>query len=292
MKLGFSILSYLPPDAVFLQLLKQIGTWPGASMAIHHDSYQTPIPTVFSQLGALLTNKVYRTYWSHLNNVLATVETLKTLMNQAEKPDWVFTLTPNDLPIKGHNYITNELTNTNANALVDFREVNIANPATDLDTWLATELEHPIQFKMPFVSKKGTLYSRPVRRPVRRKHPFDNDLPFCHGSNWFTLRADVVDWLLDQNIEAHPATQFYKRFAHKTEMHPCPQEVILQSILNKCPFIKKTGNTRRFIDWEGGANYHPANLNLLHLDAINQSDAFFARKFVVGHSDALINKIK
>lgn len=100
--LGFHILTYQPPDELFISLLDTLKQLPNkVSIALHHDYHQSDFPQeVIDKYDLLVVKKPHRTYWSHINNVLATFDAIELLYNQEDKPDWYIALTPNCYPIK------------------------------------------------------------------------------------------------------------------------------------------------------------------------------------------------
>ncbi|MEL6812396.1 MAG: hypothetical protein AAFP76_13780, partial [Bacteroidota bacterium] len=71
----------------------------------------------------------------------------------------------------------------------------------------------------------------------------------------------------------------------------CAEEIYFQTVLMNSPLAERVvSNNLRFIVWEQGSS-SPAMLNETHLDAVVQSDAFFARKFESKTSRALLDRL-
>ena len=123
-------------------------------------------------------------------------------------------------------------------------------------------------------------------------------LPVYHGSQWWVLTCNCIAFIQDFLADRPSYTDFFK-------YTNCPVEMFFHSIVKASPFaasisqdfecvattgsaIKQSPNVygAHYIDWSTRAR-SPKTLDLADLDALNQSQALFARKFMKGHSDAL-----
>lgn len=128
----------------------------------------------------------------------------------------------------------------------------------------------------------------------RRDSPL---LPVYHGSQWWILTDGCIAFIQDFLADRPSYADFFK---HTN----CPVEMFFHSIVKASPFSasisqdfeRMAGSAialpspnvygAHYIDWSTRAR-SPKTLDLSDLDALNQSQALFARKFMKGSSDGL-----
>lgn len=295
MKLGFYILSYQSPDPVFLRLLSRLRELPNSDIVIHHDLHQSDFPKDLIQKYDLrLVEKPHRTHWSHLNNVIATFDALTLLYNQPQPPDWYIALTPNCYPLKSAEHILDFFANTCEDYYLDVREVQPNNFPIPLDQWFYEGFHKRIAFYIPFISRKLKFYWRPVK--VDRKPgevPFSKSFRLFWGSNWMMLnRRTLEEAILKANPYQHPLVNFYKKYITGDNQHPCPQEVIIPSLICNTSGIKgDMGNNCRYINWTGVSGWSPNTISMSYWEDLRSTEALWARKFSPGVSDEVMDKI-
>jgi hypothetical protein len=292
-KLGFHILTYQEPGQFFLKLLDRLRELPNVDIVLHHDTHQSSFPQeIVEKYQLKLVEQPRRTYWSHLNNVLATFDALFLLYNQPNPPDWYIALTPNCYPIKKIEEIVNFFENTELDYYMENREVVYGKPVIDIDEYIADAFYKREIAKIPFISKKGNFYWRSIKKS-RKNVPFNETFKLYHGSNWMMFNHKTMQAIAEQNPYEHFLVKFYKENITGTNQHPCPQEVIIPCLIRNAPISLKGDNNYayRYINWEGAKDWHPNTLTLKHLEAILKSDALFARKFSDKEGDELVNYI-
>lgn len=290
MSIGFVILSFQEPDEAFIRLLGHLSKYPKARVIIHHDCHQSAFPQALIDRFSLTLFSGYRTYWSHLNNVLATIHAFRILEKEG-LPDWTMTVTPSCYPAMPLERIAQDLEKTQYDTLIDMRAIDLYRPASALDRWIAKDIKNMRLAKIPFLSRHGKVYRRQLWWPrAKNTLPFDEDYLAYHGSNWLSLSKNALQALLEQNPEEHPVTKFFTSFAGHGDMFPCPQEVIIPSILGNLG-LDNSIQSKRFIDWEGVTDWSPHWLDLGHFEAIAQGQYHFARKMHPKKSLALMDKI-
>lgn len=293
--LGFLILSATQVDTHLLNLLDRLIEFPDAAIAVHHDYAQAgqfPLDVV-KKYNILLTNHSYKTYWSHINNVYATIDGLKLLYDQSPKIDWFITLTPSCYPIQKMDNIQYFYNICEYDALIDMHHIGYSDRFVDLDKYLIRDFTSQPWFKMPFFTKKGSFYWKTLRKKINStNHPFiNNNLPY-QGSNWLSINRKVVKEIIDQNVINGDLFQFYKEhIACLPDMHPCPQETILQTFIGNLKGISIDYNNYRYINWNDSKSWSPNILDLSYWDDIVKTNAHWARKFQKGKSDALREQI-
>lgn len=106
------------------------------------------------------------------------------------------------------------------------------------------------------------------------------------GSSWFTFSLEMLKEILKE-VQANKAFYNYFRYTQ------CSDEIFFQTlIVNRLPFLleKTVNDNLRYIVFDKNTG-RPFDNTLEHFDAFKQTDAFFARKFVPGISDAVMKKI-
>ncbi|SDL59985.1 Core-2/I-Branching enzyme [Catalinimonas alkaloidigena] len=292
--LGFYILSYQPPDPVFLKLLARLREIPGAVIAVHHDYEQSDFPTeVIEQYQLQMVPQSRRTYWSHLNNVLATFDVLKVLYEHPNHVDWFVALTPGCYPIKKAEEIVQFFAEAKEDYYLDIREVTYKQPKIELDKWIADGLYKEEMLKIPFLSKKGHFYWRSIyKERAQEQLPFNDKFKLYHGSNWMMMNRKVVEKLWEDSPYHHALVNFYQKHIHGEDQHPCPQEVIIPSLIGNLKEVNGiVTENYRYIDWKEASDWHPNTLTIRHWEALKTSDALWARKFNFPESTELLEKI-
>ena len=282
MKLAFVILSCDYPTAHFNRLLQRLSMFGNSAVYIHHDYSQNQFDNSLKErYNIVLSDKTYITHWSHINNVKATWDIFKNAMN-GFNPDWIITITPTCYPVKTVDEIESFLQDTEYDGFMTFRKVT-STPDWELDKWIYRDMYHH-KITLPIIN-------RPIY--VKRKAsevPFNSDFAIWHGSNYFMLNNKAVSSLLGEEATYQRLVHFYDGF--KTDdQHPCPQEIVIQSILmNNCKHLKINGDYLRFIKWREGI-WSPEYLDEKYFNEIRSSNALFARKFKSPLSDSLTDLI-
>jgi hypothetical protein len=103
------------------------------------------------------------------------------------------------------------------------------------------------------------------------------------GDWWFTVNAKAAAKLIASRQE-HEAlrTRYADVFA--------PEESYSHTVLGNDPAIKLCTDNKRYADWSL-QQPHPRELELRDLSAIQTSGCHFARKLVLGKSDALLDAL-
>ncbi|WPY97909.1 beta-1,6-N-acetylglucosaminyltransferase [Christiangramia sp. OXR-203] len=109
--------------------------------------------------------------------------------------------------------------------------------------------------------------------------------PVYGGSTWWSLNKNAAEYI-KQFQNQHPG--YLKRFRHTL----CSEEFYFQTILMNSP-LKNTirNNNLRYIDWKPRNGNNPAILDLTDLAKLQNSDAFFARKFELPISKELLTQL-
>ncbi|TDH20837.1 hypothetical protein EXU57_20805 [Segetibacter sp. 3557_3] len=295
MRLGFLILSCNEPDEIYTKLLTFLSGFSNAITYVHHDFNQSSLSAEFiSQQQIEIVKPHYKTYWSHVNNVLATIEGLRQMIKSSAPPDWFITLTPNCFPIKSKQEIETFFNNAVDDAYIDMHRVKDGNFG-ELDKWLLRDMEKQLWFRLPFLNRKAQPVFRNVRRkiPVARNPFLNGTYEYYHGSNYFFLNKTAALKLVNEDSLISDLIQFYHRYIiANPNMHPCPQETIIQTFLANQPDLKINFNNYRFIDWNNAVNWSPNWLTKRHFPEIKNTDGIWARKLRYPESKTLVDEIE
>lgn len=294
-KLGFLILSAAPVDVQFIALLDKLFLFKMSSIVVHHDSIQGGVfpVEIIQKYNITLVQPEYRTYWSHLNNVLATIDGLQVLYDLALDIDWFLTITPTCYPIKPIGVIQEFYDNCEFDALIDMHQVGHSDHFRELDSFLLRDFTHQPCCKLPFLSKDLKFYWRTFRKKLNiNPHPFlDIRIPF-QGSNWLSINRRIVKHIIDADLKNGDLVSFYKNnVVANPDMHPCPQETILPTFIGNLVDVKILHDNYRYINWAGSTDWSPNILTMSHLDDIIKCKAHWARKFNDGASAQLLKNI-
>jgi len=108
---------------------------------------------------------------------------------------------------------------------------------------------------------------------------YEHYAPFYGGSQWWSLRQDVIEKILDYH-DNHPGLARYYKHVF------CSDELYIQHLLVNCGFEAQIQNdNRRYIDWSGANSQSPRNLQREDWAKVRQSGAFFARKFQLSEEE-------
>lgn len=290
MKIAFVMLSHRPPDSVFRRLLGRVREIPDAQIGLHHDFGQSVLPDGFAtDFGIRLVEDWMPTQWGHATKVPATLKVFR-LLYESTDAEWFVTLSPNCYPVQATGKIVDVFEGSQADVHMQFHRVTRDAPPGMLRNKYRFLFTRPVG-RVPCITRSGRFYLREVRVPLRRENtPFREMDPF-QGSDWFALRRNVVGRMLAARLDKGPVLKYLAQINEHPRTTVSPIEMVIQTFVGNQQGISIEPKNHRFIDWENAKNYHPNTLTMRHWEAIRDSDALFARKFVAGESDELLDRI-
>ena len=117
--------------------------------------------------------------------------------------------------------------------------------------------------------------------PFRRSLPFEGHL--FGGTSWFNLTRDAVEYIL-QYVQT-------KNVLEKVKYTTSVDEVFFQSVLLNSRFADSCKcSDLRFADW-GLHGSNPKTLEQSDFQKLQDSTAFFARKFDQSHDSEIIQSV-
>ncbi len=162
-RLGFLLLNSAPITNHFIRLLEALNRFKESSIVIHHDVEQAgEFPEEIRQrFNLIILKHSYKTYWSHVNNVYATIDGLEELYKQTLTIDWFITLTPSCYPIKAIEHIEAFYNQCDKDALIDMHVIGGSKEFEQLDVYLKRDFKEQPWFNIPFISSRGKFYILP-----------------------------------------------------------------------------------------------------------------------------------
>lgn len=296
MTIGFVILSHRSVDWYLLaKLLPRLRELGDVEIVVHHDTYQSPTDTLLlKKYGVHLLPAIERTNWSHISKVMAIIRGLKHLSQLSNQPNWYATLSPSCYPIKSSSKITAQISILRSDFYIDMRQVNFQSTGMELDKHVEEAISKKVMGYIPFISKKGDFYWRPIKVfRSKREIPFNKEFKIFHGSDWFLLNQKSVSYLLEVFTHQHPLVKFYlEGFSKKGIQTPSPVEIVIQSLLGNATELVGAYHNWHYIDWSGVRDWHPHILTERHWSDIMTSKALWARKFDLVQSAGLRTRLE
>lgn len=296
MIIGFVLLSHQNPR----QLARLVGTlnrlYDNPPIACHHDSSQSPLDPRDFPANVSFVTPSFRTGWGKWPVVDGMLAALRLLYDKAD-PDWFALLSAADYPIASAERVRADFAASDADALIDYREVGEdrltaarrhgpANPSLGHfeEPWNRPLLfNRYVNAQLWFPVVRGSQLGRytvhlPFESPLS---PFGADYRCYAGDHWFAGSRKAAAALLAPSPRDLRLQNHLRRRASADECY-------YQTVLCNRPDLKLQRDTRRFASWNGGGA-HPKSLGAEDLDAVLASGAHFARKFAFG--DPVLDRI-
>lgn len=245
------------------RLVDRVGAGGNAVAVIHHDPSGEPLDLGRSSSAAIIPDPV-SCRWGTLSLVEAQLKAMRWVAANLPEFSWILLVSGQDYPIRSMTAIEAELAASPHDAYLRHFKVG-PDPAADVIAWQGLTRRRYLR------KRRLPLGHRSVPLPFERRHPFRDGLDLYVGDMWFNLSANAVHAMLD----AEPLTDRLLRYFRYA---PIPDEAFITSLaLNVRPRLDVAPSSRRFIQW-GEQQAHPELITSGHLDALRDSDAFFARK--------------
>lgn len=290
-QIGFVILSHNNPQQLLrlVRCLQRIYNNP--PIVCHHDFGQCPLRREDFPSDVRFVSPFVKTRWAQFSVVSAALRAIELLYQHAT-PDWFTLLSGVDYPTMRPEQVIEELTSSEVDAFIDFREVpNIpynlpyvapGNPTlqhfTSSDNLeLARRRYIGLNIWFPVIRRGPRLGRYTVYLPVDAwRWRFGSQFKCYYGDHWLAGSRKAAEVLIHPTSE-HIKLRRYLRF------RVSPDECYYQTVLANTPGLRISTKTKRFARWNGGGA-HPKILGLDDLPAIMSSEAHFARKFSLGSS--------
>ncbi len=221
-----------------------------------------------------IVNRV-KVHWGGYSMVQATVNSLKEILANKEKYEYIQLLSAQDYPIRPLSQFHEFLYQNKGKAFMHFLSV--------YDEWQEAiprvTQYHLINFNFPGMYKVEKLVNKLL---PRRKLP--NHMEAVGRSQWFTINADCVAYIVDYLDKPSAFRNFFK-------FSWAPDEMIFQTILYNSPYRECMVNDNLlYLDWSAGLP-NPKVLTMADKNAMQTSGKFFARKFSEATDPNILNEL-
>lgn len=254
---------------------------PDVSVFIHADKKSILSKYSFASYVSLIKDNV-SVFWGDFSPVQATLNSMKEIKEKAEKFDYFILLSGQDYPIKPIENLLQFLEENKHKEFINYYPVS-------KEGWKAAMGRYEY---FHYRRNKNILYwsffagLRLLMKAfgLKRKPP----VPVWAGSQWFNISNGAFIYILDYILK-HPGYIHFMKLCNFTD------EMFFQTILLNSPFKNNCVNDNlRYIKWNENFSEKIRSPKVLRTEdriAIQQSEAFFARKFDMDIDKEILDKL-
>lgn len=208
-------------------------------------------------------------HWGGFGHVAASLEGLRSLVENGVRYDHAVLLTGQDYPVKSNQFIADTLAKHRGTSFLShfplpYEGWQPAGGMDRVDRWHFWARGRHLQLPPEGVQRTLKLRARRLPRGMR---PYG-------GSSYWMLSSEAVSYV-NEYVRQNPD---YVRFFQRSFI---PDELFFQTLLMNSPLADRViDDDLRFIEWPLGAP-SPAVLTTADLPRLRESEALFARKFDV-----------
>lgn len=288
MKIGYLILAHKNPTQL-CRLVDRINI-EGSVIYIHIDKkvdISDFINTIKDKEKVHFVNNRISANWGAFSLVEATLNGLKEMLSKYNDIEYISLLSGQDYPIKKSNYIVNFFKERKGKEFIHFDPF----PTRELINGGMDRIEYYYDYDNEVMKKNQ--YEIEMKLMGIKRDFIENMRPY-HGSQWWSLTRECVEYVLDHIDKNKEITNFYRytRF---------PDEQIFQTIIMNSKFSSKVvNNNLRYIDWSTVDRAkldwlrnppHPKVLLISDYNSLLRSRCLYARKFDENVDSEIIDKI-
>lgn len=220
--------------------------------------------------------------WADWSMIEATMQAARCIISSAKRYRYIHLISGHCLPAMPHEQMDKELNESYAQG-----KLWVSCTRLLYSEWAESCLPRvTIWYPRALVSRQGAWHRRYYRPYIKfwqklgLVRPFyEHYAPFYAGSQWWSLRHEVVEEILNYHDTHAGLAHYYKHVF-------CSDELYIQHLLIKAGFEEHIQNNyRRYIDWSGENAQSPKNLQREDWEEVRQSGAFFARKFQLSEDE-------
>ncbi len=217
-----------------------------------------------------------RCYWGSFGIANAMIECVRTAVQSGLHFDYAILLSAQDYPIKSAAQIKEFLERNRGAEFIESFELDKPN------RW--THHGGPFQAMNRVGYWTFFVRSRHFHLHIPRRLPFGWN-PFG-GSQWWGLSRECILYL-ENTFRTKPEVIRYFRHAF------IPDESLFQTVIANEPRFsgRIVNDDLRHIDWERPNPRYPRTLDMEDLDRLRGSPKLFARKFEIGRSGELLDRV-
>ncbi|MEI9947066.1 MAG: beta-1,6-N-acetylglucosaminyltransferase [Chitinophagaceae bacterium] len=279
MKIAVLILAH--KDAAQTERLINRLQHPSLHLFIHVDKKSPLSKHSFSSPVTQIKNNI-PVFWGDFSPVQATLNGMKEISEKLGVFDYFILLSGQDYPIKPTESLLQFLQQNKGSEFIDH------HPVTE-DGWKAAMSRYQYFYYRKNKNVWGWAFFAVVRTfmkitGIKRKSP----VPVWAGSQWFNISYAAFDYIL-KYTSANPELVSFMKRSNFTD------ELFFQTVLLNSPFKNNcVNNSLRYIHWNEASmeeNKSPGIIGIKDLAVIQQSPAFFARKFDAAVDSAILNEL-
>ena len=286
-QIGFVLLTHAKPQQM-LRLVERLNSmFDHPPIVCHHDFGKCPLPDGFLPGNVEFVQPHVETRWGEFSLVEAMLRALEQMYRRSDAPDWCMTLSGSCYPTKPAAQILANLNSGGYDAHFDGLDLNPKALHTG---------KHKLYFSRYCVKeysfrsldKRLRPRMRYVRLPqfvMRRLLPYHDSLRCFAGSQWFTAGRRAAEYIIA--FQKTPDAEALKRYYQSIEFS---DESYFQTIVYNAPDLKIHNDNWFYLDWSE-KQYHPKQLTLSDLDALQASPTHFARKFDVDSDPDMLDAL-
>lgn len=292
LKIAFLLTIYTQPKQVNM-FIKQILQYEKAYVFIHIDEkYLNIKEDIIKHERVVIIPNSIKVEWGDFSHSYSIIELMKYAKEYGEF-DYFSVNSGHDLLIKPVNELIKFLEQDNAVAYLDCNKMPCKG--WELGGGMGRiQLNWPSVFRQKLTNYSPWRYIRKIyglayEIGIIKGKSLPQNIDFYGGSDWFTVRNDALEYMLNYIYENH---KFIELFDHSL----IGSEIFFNTLICNMDTKDKivTNNNLRYIDWSrepGQSKGSPKTMNILDLDNIIASDSFVARKFDINKDVEVINKI-
>jgi hypothetical protein len=259
--IGFAILSYNQPDQL-LRLTQRLTAMYDAPIVCHHNFDQCALSFHNFPAQVSVCRPHIVTKWGDVSCIHAALRALRQLYERSD-PEWFVLLSGSDYPVAPAERVLHELRTGSFDAYIEHARLEAASK----EAWVRNAYDRYVSFRF----RIGRHRKFAIRSSWLSRHrtPFHDGFSCFAGDHWITGNRSVARILLN---EVPPGL-----LSHLSGCY-IPEECFYQTVLCNRPELRLSNDSKRYRDWST-KDCHPKTLGLEDIPAIQQSGAYFARKF-------------
>lgn len=287
MRVCYHIETHKDPDQILrLARVLRAGS-PDCVIHLSHDIEGCQLPgSELANLGVVVSyDRAGYGDFSHVDRHLGAIE---WIVRERVQVDWLVNISGQDFPLKPLATIEQELAETQADALLEVRDV--FSPDGPWPHHRARSRYYFHHRRLAHLSLGAKKLLRPLQvlnrlQPLFRvhvshglmvgwrvRHPFGPEFRLHGGSAFMSLRRPAFEYLYSYAQENSHLLNYFRNTIS-------PVEATFATILANAPSLFLENNCMRYFDFSNSRFGHPKTLSVDDLQSATASGAHFARKF-------------